>query len=326
MILSDIIAYKNLLDASTPLEAVPLAHNKLRPMLNLVKGNEIQVPGLADQLEKEYGYILQTLKDFESTIEKIKNSLQSIVDQNNPIYYELSTKNYKEIIGNESPEHILERKLPIYNEVVDQLKARLRFYNTWQHPAMIIRPGHELWIEELVGFDPLYLLDHSNELIEPAILRFNDQYQRRLRNYVISDTEDIPIFDSLPENQFGFCLIYNFFNYKPIEIIEKYLRELFTKLRPGGVIALTFNDCDRAEGTKLFESGFMSYTPASQIYARCYAIGYKIENIFRTDQSCTWLEIKRPGEITSLRGGQTLAKILYKDVDHLYTEEQIKNI
>jgi len=55
-------------------------------------------------------------------------------------------------------------------------------------------------------------------------------------------------------------------------------------------------------------------------------IGYKIENVFRTDQSCTWLELKRPGELTSLRGGQSLAKVVDIDDTFKYTDEEIKNI
>ena len=70
----------------------------------------------------------------------------------------------------------------------------------------------------------------------------------------------------------------------------------------------------------------MSYTPGSQVFSWCSSLGYEIIDKFRIDHSCTWMEIKRPGEITSLRGGQSLAKILYKDEEFLYTNEEKKNI
>ena len=118
---------------------------------------------------------------------------------------------------------------------------------------------------------------------------------------------------TIPDNQFGFCLAYNFFNYKPIEVIEVYLKEIHAKLKPGGTVALTFNDCDRSDGTELFERSFMCYTPGHALISRIESIGYEITYNFRTDSSNTWLEIKKPGELTSMRGGQSLAKILYKD-------------
>jgi SAM-dependent methyltransferase len=192
--------------------------------------------------------------------------------------------------------------------------------------GLILRPGHEDWIRDLVACDPLYLVDTHDELLEPARLKFNDQYQRRLRTYTIKETNNPGILNQLPEGQFGFCLVYNFFNYKPIEIIELYLSELYAKLKPGGVIAFTFNDCDRAEGIELFERHFMSYTPGNNIIALCQTIGYEIKNIFRLDHSCTWIEIARPGNATSIKGGQSLAKVLYKDEYYHYTKEQIEII
>lgn len=326
MTLSEIIAYKNLLDSLTPLEAIPLAHTKLRPILNIVTNNEIQLPRVSEQLTTDYNYVLQTLGDFESTVEKIKVSLQIMVDQNNAEYYAQSTKNYNESREYEITDVVLGRELSIFKEINEKLLSRLRFYNTWRYSGMIVRPGHESWINELVGCDPLYIVDHSTDLLEPAKLRFNDQYRNRLRTYVISEDDDIPIFNQLPDGQLGFCLIYNFFNYKPLEVIKRYIKELFDKLKPGGVIAMTFNDCERAEGAKLFEQGFMSYTPGSQVFSWCSSLGYEIIDKFRIDHSCTWMEIKRPGEITSLRGGQSLAKILYKDEEFLYTNEEKKNI
>ena len=54
-------------------------------------------------------------------------------------------------------------------------------------------------------------------------------------------------------------------------------------------------------------------------------LGYEVMYFFRTDQSCTWVEIKRPGNLTSIKAGQSLAKVVYNNGDSLYTiEEQIK--
>lgn len=320
------MAFKNLLEAMTPLSVTASLSSSLNPLLSVVSENPHQIQFLSNQLENEYKNIFRFLGDFENTIEQIKIALQDTIDQNNKSYFVESLKNYNESMDFETVESILERKLPIYTEVVDQLITRIRDYNDWQHAGLIIRPGREDWIQELVACDPLYLVDTHDELLEPALLRFNDQYQRRLRTYSVKETFNSGILDQLPNGQFGFCLIYNFFNYKPMEIIDLYLTELYAKLKPGGVIAFTFNDCDRAEGIKLFESHFTSYTPGNNIITLCQKIGYEIKNIFRLDHSCTWIEIACPGILTSIRGGQSLAKVLYKDEYYHYTKEQIESI
>ena len=44
------------------------------------------------------------------------------------------------------------------------------------------------------------------------------------------------------------------------------------------------------------------------------------------NNSTTWIELQRPGQLSSLKGGQSLAKVLYKDEYYHYTKEQIESI
>ena len=310
MKLSEIIAYKNLLDEITPLNSTPLVHDILNPILKVVDANELQFEYLTQQLQQHYQYVHRSLNDFENTIEDIKISIQNLVEQTESTYYKTSTETYFTDSLNETSEHILNRKLPVFKEVIGKLISRIKLHNDWKHAGMIIRPGHDDWINHLVGCDPLYLVDHSIDLVEPAVLRFNDQYQRRLRTYVINESKDKPMFNYMPNSQLGICLIWNFFNYKPIEVIEIYLKELYAKLKPGGTLAMTFNNCDRAEGTELFERHYMSYTPGREVILRAESIGYIVTYNFRTDSSNTWLELQRPGQLTSIKGGQSLAVVV----------------
>ncbi len=320
------MAYKNVLDTLTPLSVSKFLSLKMNPILSTVTENPLRFEQLLNQLTRDYNDVFRFLKNFENTVEEIKNTIQETIDQNNASYFEKSLKNYNESISSETTEYILNRKLSIYDEIVSQLENRIHYYNNWKYVGLILRPGNEDWIQGLVGCDPLYLVDTHDNLLKPALSRFNEQYQRRLRTYTIQETTDSNRFDQLPNGQFGFCLIYNFFNYKPMEIIESYLKELYIKLKPGGIIAFTFNNCDRAEGIELFERNFMSYTPGDNVINLCQSIGYEIKDFFRLDHSCTWVEICKPGMQESLRGGQSLAKTLYKDEYYHYTKEQIENI
>ena len=94
---------------------------------------------------------------------------------------------------------------------------------------MIIRPGIETFIDDMVAFDPLYLVDDQHELLDPAMDRFNTLYQRRLRPYVVNERSDDEILGKLPNNQFGMCLVYNYFNYRPFEVIKRYFVSILFK-------------------------------------------------------------------------------------------------
>lgn len=322
MKLSTIVSYKNKLEGSTPLDTAPLVHSKLAPVLHSVESSEVQLLSLTEQLGKNYSNILAHLSEFEDTVESIKDEVQRLIEQLEPVYYNESWQRYIEEITFDSNEYILNRRFAYDQSVIDFITARVQSHSNWLYPGMILRPGREDWISYLVGCDPLYLVDVNTDLLEPAVLRFNDQYQRRLRTYAITESIDTPILDRLPDNQFSYCLAWNFFNYKPIEIIKAYLNEIYQKLKPGGCVSFTFNDCDRSGAVELAERKFSFYTPWRVIREHTESLGLEAREIFRIDDSCTWVELYKPGSLSSMRGGQTLAKLIYKDNESMYTDEE----
>jgi hypothetical protein len=106
--------------------------------------------------------------------------------------------------------------------------------------------------------------------------------------------------------------VYNFFEFKPFEIIRKYLTEIYQKLKPGGTLIMTFNDCDRDKAVKLAEQHYACYTPGAMIQPFAATVGYNQIFSWNNNGPTTWLELRKPGALTSLRGGQTLAKIIKK--------------
>jgi hypothetical protein len=116
----------------------------------------------------------------------------------------------------------------------------------------------------------------------------------------------------LPDNQFGLVFVYDFFNYKPLRIIERYLRNLMNKIRPGGVLAMTINDCDHAHAVRRVEQDISCYTPGHMIESIWLNLKYEKNFDFTSEWGWRYIELRRPGAITSLRGGQSLAKIIPK--------------
>jgi SAM-dependent methyltransferase len=205
-------------------------------------------------------------------------------------------------------------RLDISTQATDYISSRILLHSDWQKTTMILRPGLESWINQLVSNDPLYLVDENYDLLKPAITQFPPQYQQRLQQYVIRESLDQKILSALPDGQFGLVLAYNYFDHKPFEYIRCYLSEIYVKLKPGGALLMTYNDCDRWPGVLASETRSALYTPGSLILDLASNLGFETISSWHEDGPWTWLELRKPGQWQSIRGGQTLAKILPKPV------------
>jgi SAM-dependent methyltransferase len=210
----------------------------------------------------------------------------------------------------ETVEHLINRKLSIEFNDYERLRNVIKTYTDWRLPGMVLGSRQETFVEDMVPMDPLYLVDHNQELLNAAMRPFTQEYQRRLRPYVINDWKDQEILAAIPTNQFGLVFAYNYFNWKPIEIIERFLIEIYQKLRPGGALIFTYNECDNWYGVGAVENAWMCYTPGSRIQTIARNLGYKIINQCTGTGDIAWFEMRKPGEIRSLRGGQVLARVI----------------
>jgi len=314
MKLSDLVAYKTALDklsARTSQREVELGLGKIT---NLVDNQQIQLGNFKQELDKQYNEIHQSFDQFENKVNELKRAIQVQIELEEKYWFQESYRLYDQEMRNDSAEHILNRR-PVLNEDVENLlRVRIQNYVDWQHPAMIIQPGLEKFVEDMVGFDPLYLVAQQHDLLVPAFEKFPEEYQRRLRLYTVKEELDQEILGKIPNDQIGLCLVYNFFEFKPFEIVRKYLTEIYQKLKPGGTLVMTFNDCDRDKAVKLAEQHYACYTPGTLVQQFVATIGYNQIFSWNNDGPTTWLELRKPGTLTSLRGGQTLAKIVHKPV------------
>lgn len=307
--LSKIVGYLNLLESEGLVPDCQAAIAQLANISHTVSSHHLQYGALRDDLASDLEQVKTDIEKFQNTLECIKSKLREDIANREPEYYQLSTNLYEQEMIYETPEYILNRRLQIDDENNAAIRARIQSYSDWRLPGMILRPGHETFIEEMVPLDPLYVLDHHEDLIKPAIEKFTVEYQRRLRPYIINDRDDGEILKDLPDRQFGFIFAYNYLNYKPIEIVEKYLREFFKKLRNGGRLLFTYNDCDFPQGIGLAENNFMCYTPGKRVMAIIQTMGVEVIEHRIGPYNMAWMEVRRYGEIESLRAGQSLAKI-----------------
>jgi hypothetical protein len=312
MKLSEIVAYLNLIDSLSIDAECREALRILDGVLNVVANYPIQLDSYSRNLGKNFTSISSGVTEFSNTLNDLKLRLHQLVEEQEPQYFSESKRWFDQEAVYETNEYVLNRKLGIDDESNILLRSHLRSFADWRIPGMVLGPGRETFVEDLVPMDPLYLVDQHLELIQPTVDQFTPEYQQRLRKYVINDHSDTPIFADLPKNQFGLIFAYNYFNYRPIEIIRRYFIETFLLLRPGGTLMMTYNNCDRAQGVGLAERSFMCYTPLLHLCKIAETAGFEFSFNHNGQGDLSWAEFCKPGDIMSLRGGQTLAKIVAK--------------
>jgi hypothetical protein len=319
MKLSDLVIYRNELVALSTTAIKQAADLELNKVTYAATSAGVLAVESCEKITNLKKQIDRSFEEFDQHLIAIKSEIENIVTEQGKFYFQESTNRYEQSINNrdvQRPEYIdldrhLKMKIPEHNEIF--LKTRLGRYANWQCPGMIIHPGQESYIDIMIANDPLYLIDDRHELLEPSENRFNDLYRSRLCKYVITESlMDQPILEVVPDNQFGLCLVYNYLNFRPFEVVKQYLKELYQKLRPGGVLVVTINDCDRGPGVKLVEQKWCYYTPLNLVLDYSRNLGYNIEFTWTDTGASTWIEMKKPGEFSSLRGGQALAKVIPK--------------
>ena len=321
MKLSELVAYRNHLSGFDVNTIQYTARHKLEEIVYNVQNSVIQPRAFTQTLQEDQTRVITAFDHFSSTLVELISELDSMIETAEKTQYAESTRLYNEEVARygrlDEPtnkkvnQQILDRRMPMTADVQQMISNRIKSYVDWKYPGLIIRPGIETFISDLVALDPLYLVDYSTELLQPALSTFPEEYQRRLRVYE-QDPCSSNVLDALPDNQFGMCLAFNFFEFTPLEVVEQYLRNIFNKLRPGGILAMTFNDCDRAHCVALVEKNFCFYTPGQRVKATAKSIGYRQMFSWTDMGNLTWLELRKPGELESIRGGQTLAKIVNK--------------
>lgn len=310
MRLSDLVFYKEKIDQYSCRATEDAISQNLTEIIDGVNQRPIDVDGIQGRLESDLIDIKNSLQKFDNTLSMFRNQINQEIDIRQQEYFKISYQNYNEVKA-EPIENIKNRELRMGDDDLHLLKHRLRSYSDWKYPGAFIRPSSVDLFKEIVDCDPFYIVDIDYELLAPCLESVNPLYAGRLRSVVFDDRRDIEL-SALPKNQLGFIFVWNFLNYKPFEVIRDYLESFIKLLRPGGTLLFTFNDCDRSLPVKLVENAFASYTPGNMLETMARSIGFEIVYRHRGSYHCNWLEIKKPGNLTSMRGGQSLARIVAK--------------
>ena len=314
MKLSDLIKYRN------DIAAIP--YGKLAQEISAQASRiKEQLLSVSVDSDLEIELLMQSLGGLTSSSSQVSfqlnlfiQRLQKYIDQVEKLHITESEKIYQASLT-DPDDYVLDKtkrfEETLSNGVQELFESRIKMYTSWRYPGMQLRPAAGTWTKHMIDCDPLYLVDFSEKLFEPIKKQFNTTYQKRLR-YCTIDKNQFPCYNAFPKNQFGIIVANYFFNQTTTNAIKQHLKELWGLLRPGGVIIFTYNNCDLEQSVVKFENGYDCYCPARAIIPMVRNIGFELLAEFNESGVMQWIEIARPGQIQSIRGGQSLAKIMNK--------------
>ena len=287
--------------------------DQLLDLRNAVVSIKSAIPLTAERsayIDRLADYYDQILDAVNSPDNGLAAELQSINDEIQQLTHTLFYNNYNLEENYNSAEFIRKNWVVTINSDIEQLiQQRILLHTDWKYPALEIgcQDGH--WTQHLVAADPLYIIDRHREFLDSAAGRFPEVYQRRLRQYHLVNHD----MSMLPSGQFGFIFSWGYFNYVSMDTMKRYLQQVWSLLRPGGVFMFSYNDGDTPGGAGMAEKFVRSYMPKSLLVPLCHSVGFEIHAQAEQGPAISWLEIRRPGTLTTLKAHQVLGEIRGRD-------------
>jgi len=265
-------------------------------------------------LDAEYEQSVdQWIAYYDNLISKINSPMvesQTRINEINDRITELSHKLFADSFVIESSQVDIDfvranRKISLPEDMEQTVKQRILLYTNWRYPALEIGCRDGEWTQYLVAADPLYITDTFTEFLDNANSQFPGAYQNRLRKYQLKNYD----FSALPKNQFAFVFSWGHFNFLSLDTTGQILKQLRELMRPGGVFLFSYNDGDTPQGAGMAENMAQTYLPKSLLIPTCESLGFEILNDANLGPNVTWLEIKKPGTLHTVKAHQVLGEV-----------------
>lgn len=212
--------------------------------------------------------------------------------------------------------------LPTSESVEQVILSKISRYSDWRFPGLQLQCRYhanpedgyavaKYRINNMVANDPLYLAGTNQDLLKNMILEYPEVYQKRVRVYEVHDGDT----SRLPQRQFNFVLCWDFFNYQPLDKIELYLTNIMRLLRPGGVLMFSYNNCDLETSARFVDEQDACWANTRIIKELTTRLGYELleftDLALGDDRSswASWAEVRRPGELTTVKRSQAVGRI-----------------
>lgn len=264
--------------------------------------------------------IYSRLTELNSTLEEKLNDIIQLLDYQIDAHGKLLEQDSEYIskfnehawpIGTIDPYQTVDQKYLI------EIQQQLTQHAMWKFPGVQLYPQSKQWTDVMLANDPVYLVAVAKGSLEHIIEQYPALYQNRLRLYATGPWEDVDrSLKFLPQNQIGYTVMWNISLYLISDYLKQYLKSIFDILRPGGVCVFNYNNCTITASAKLAENKIFAFMTPKIIKEVADEIGF--ENIIFKDIALedltythiSWVELRKPGVLTTIKSHQPMAKII----------------
>ena len=314
--LQDIVRYRAMVD-SIDMDTIRRdINNTLSSVCNDLAINNFDTESLKDRMLHSQLKVLNNLEDMALDLNTFKEEINKHVKQIENPYYEKSKEIYKKrtlMSPMDKLSQLKNKDLLFHEDTTKLLINAITIKISNQYACCQLAPGYGNITKHLVHGTPLYIVEEDKEASVVNTDFFNQIMTNRIAWYEMNDADE-EILAVLPQEQIGCFVVIDYFNFKSEDIIEKYLKSIYNCLRPGGTVIFTFNNCDYPNAIDKVDEMYYCYTTGTQMKKICSSIGFEIQKLTaigydELDNGISWLEIKKPGELSTIRSAQGLAEI-----------------
>lgn len=278
--------------------------------------NDFDTAGLKTSISGKHLEILKILEDIDSDLNRFKQGLKQTVKELAIPYYTKSEQIEKHSVELPRVEKLSRLKMSdlLYNEESKQLLINaITSHIHAKYAVCQIQPGYGEITTHIVAGTPMYIVETEDF---PSVVNtdlFNPVMKRRINWYSMYEKGADPLY-KLPQGQIGCVVVIDYLNFKTVPTIKTFLNSIYNVLRSGGVAIFTYNNCDYPKGIDKVDEMYYCYTTEEEMTSVCNEVGFEIiRSVVRgydeLDNGISWLEVKKPGELSSIRAAQGLATI-----------------
>lgn len=304
----DLVNYKNEIKKIIYEMSIDGGIQSKSSLINLLEENYNQ-PEYSEQLSQIksiYSEMIEKNKDIISILNNIIDSVDHGINKT------------------EFKEEKIRSLLPINENIKNIFQAELAKYSQIKYPGLQINSRSfvkdltnikgtsdlddtNFWISPMVSSDPFYMIGPNLEVLHASFSSYPEMYQKRVRLYQWNDQRDLSI---LPQDQFNIIFCWDFFNYLTLETITQFLSQMIRLLRPGGTLLFTYNNCDLADSARLVDLNLAGWTTPKLLEAIYLKLGFELDSLddIISDEPniphVSWMKLKRPGELTTVKMSQ----------------------
>ena len=168
MKLSDLVGYLNLLDSNELAPDYHAAVKRFHEIGHVVANHAVQVDEYGNAFTEKINNIAREFQHAQTALDDLKANVREQISALEPAQYQASQRLYEEEMCYETNEYILNRRLSIDPDSRLLLIGRLLQYTDWRLPGLIMRPGREKFIEDLIFKRINHLINLSKRLLKPV--------------------------------------------------------------------------------------------------------------------------------------------------------------